>query len=109
MFRNTSPNASDLLLVIGQSVVSSCGEFLLNGVFCPYHLFQPQPGIYKLWGQVKTDMLELHQPNIKSNKDGFEKVECLGGLKELIYSEIEKWNLKFEIEYPIDIEIMTVI
>lgn len=54
-------------------------------------------------------MLELHQPNIKSNKDGFEKVECLGGLKELIYSEIEKWNLKFEIEYPIDIEIMTVI
>ena len=38
-----------------------------------------------------------------------EKVECLGGLKELIYSEIEKWNLKFEIEYPIDIEIMTVI
>lgn len=54
-------------------------------------------------------MLELHQPNIKSNKDGFEKFECLGGLKELIYSEIEKWNLKFEIEYPIDIEIMTVI
>lgn len=47
----------------------SCGEFLLNGVFCRYHPFQPQSGIYELRIGQNRHVGELHQPNIESNKD----------------------------------------
>ena len=48
---------------------SSCGEFLLNSVFCRFHLFQPQSGIYELRIGQNRHVGELHQPNIESSKD----------------------------------------